>query len=52
MTMPKTSSRAITSPAGTADTMEVLAPVDLNLKAMRRVVEHEGGCIVGEDRLR
>jgi len=39
MTMPKTSSRAITSPAGTADTMEVLAPVDLNLKAMRRVVE-------------
>ena len=28
LTMPKTSSRAITSPAGTADTMEVLAPVD------------------------
>jgi thymidine phosphorylase len=45
-TMPKTSSRAITSPAGTADTMEVLAPVDLDLPAMRRVVEREGGCIV------
>ncbi|HID45710.1 MAG TPA: thymidine phosphorylase, partial [Chromatiaceae bacterium] len=29
MLMPKTSSRAITSPAGTADTMEVLARVDL-----------------------
>ncbi|TVQ39673.1 MAG: thymidine phosphorylase family protein [Wenzhouxiangella sp.] len=44
--MPKTSSRAITSPAGTADTMETLAPVDLDLKAMRRVVEREGGCVV------
>lgn len=43
--MPKTSSRAITSPAGTADTMETLAPVDLDLAAMRRVVEREGACI-------
>ncbi len=47
LTIPKTSSRAITSPAGTADTMEVLAPVELNIKAMRRVVEQENGCIVG-----
>ncbi len=46
LTMPKTSSRAITSPAGTADTMETLAPVDLDLAAMRRVVECEGGCVV------
>jgi thymidine phosphorylase len=46
LTMPKTSSRAITSPAGTADTMETLAPVDLDIAAMRRVVEREGGCIV------
>ncbi len=46
LTMPKTSSRAITSPAGTADTMETLAPVDLGIAAMRRVVEREGGCIV------
>jgi thymidine phosphorylase len=44
--MPKTSSRAITSPSGTADTMEMLAPVDLNIAGMRRVVEQEGGCIV------
>lgn len=44
--MPKTSSRAITSPAGTADAMETLAPVDLDLAAMRQVVEQEGGCIV------
>lgn len=44
--IPKTSSRAITSPAGTADTMETLAPVDLDLAAMRKVVEREGGCVV------
>jgi len=43
--IPKTSSRAITSPAGTADTMETLAPVDLDLDALKRVVEVEGGCI-------
>jgi len=46
LTMPKTSSRAITSPAGTADTMETLAPVNLDIPAMRRVVDREGGCIV------
>lgn len=46
LTMPKTSSRAITSPAGTADAMETLAPVDLDLPAMRSVVEREGGCVV------
>jgi thymidine phosphorylase len=45
LVMPKTSSRAITSPAGTADTMETLAPVDLDIAALRRVVEKEGGCI-------
>lgn len=44
--IPKTSSRAITSPAGTADTMEVMAPVALDLPDMRRVVEREGGCLV------
>lgn len=43
--MPKTSSRAITSPAGTADTMEVLAPVELDLATMRKVLEQENGCI-------
>ena len=43
---PKTSSRAITSPAGTADTMEVLARVDLDEDEMRAVVERCGGCIV------
>jgi thymidine phosphorylase len=52
LVMPKTSSRAITSPAGTADAMEVIAPVDLELAAMRRVVEHEGACIVWGGRVR
>ncbi|MDZ4142707.1 MAG: thymidine phosphorylase family protein [Methylotenera sp.] len=46
LTMPKTSSRAITSPAGTADVMETLTEVKLDVPAMRRVVEREGGCIV------
>jgi thymidine phosphorylase len=46
LTMPKTSSRAITSPAGTADTMEVLAPVELDVAAIQRVVREENGCIV------
>ena len=46
LTIPKTSSRAITSPAGTADTMEVLAPVNLSVESLKKVVEKEGGCIV------
>ncbi len=45
LTIPKTSSRAITSPAGTADTMETMAPVELDIHEMRQVVESEGGCI-------
>src|SRR5690554_398452 len=43
--MPKTSSRAITSAAGTADTMETLTTVDLSLDEIRNVVDAEGGCI-------
>lgn len=46
LTIPKTSSRAITSPAGTADTMETLAPVCLTSEQMQQVVAQEGGCIV------
>lgn len=45
LTIPKTSSRAITSPAGTADVMETLTRVDLDAEAMRRVVKAEGGCL-------
>ncbi|MGB8842724.1 MAG: hypothetical protein WCC64_16820 [Aliidongia sp.] len=39
LSIPKTSSRAITSPTGTADTMEVLAKVDPDIQEMRNVVE-------------
>ena len=52
LTIPKTSSRAITSPAGTADAMETVAPVDLDLAAMRRVVEREDACIAWGGRVR
>ena len=45
MLMPKTSSRAITSPAGTADTMEVLAAVDLDPKRLHDVVQRERACL-------
>lgn len=43
--MPKTSSRAITSPSGTADTMEVLARVELSEQEIQDVVERCNGCI-------
>src|SRR5579875_3440810 len=46
LTIPKTSSRAITSPAGTADTMEVLARVDLTVDEMKEVVAACHGCLV------
>lgn len=44
--IPKTSSRAITSPAGTADTMEVLANVDIDVGRMQELVREVGGCLV------
>lgn len=45
LTMPKTSSRAITSPAGTADTMETMTPVTLSFERMHEVVEQHGACL-------
>jgi thymidine phosphorylase len=44
--IPKTSSRAITSPAGTADTVETMTTVDLSVKKMCQVVNEQGGCLV------
>lgn len=46
LTIPKTSSRAITSPAGTADTMETMTPVALSMETIQKVVREEGGCFV------
>ncbi len=42
---PKTSSRAITSPAGTADTMEVLANVELPFDRLAEIVREHRGCL-------
>src|SRR5579863_5627142 len=46
LTFPKTSSRAITSPAGTADTMGMLADVSLSSDRIYEVIRKTGGCIV------
>jgi AMP phosphorylase len=46
LTMPKTSSRAITSAAGTADVMEVLAKVDFPVSEIKKIVEKTNACIV------
>lgn len=44
--IPKSSSRAITTPGGTADDMEVIANVELTKEQIYEVVEKTGGCIV------
>ena len=45
MLCPKTSSRAITSPAGTADTMEVLANVELPFEQLTQIVRDHHACL-------
>jgi AMP phosphorylase len=45
-TIPKTSSRAVTSPAGTADRVETLCPVQLEIGEIREVVKKTNGCLV------
>ena len=45
-TIPKTSSRAITSPAGTADRVETLCPVNLSIDEIKNVVTKTNGCLV------
>lgn len=44
--IPKSSSRAITTPGGTADDMEVLAGVEFNKEEIYKIVEKTNGCIV------
>jgi len=44
--IPKSSSRAITTPGGTADDMEILAPVTLTRRKIYSVVKKTNGCIV------
>ena len=45
-TIPKSSSRAITSPAGTADRMEAICPVNLRIEEIMNAVDRTGACIV------
>ena len=44
--MPKTSSRAISSAAGTADTIESIAQVSLSISELKKVVNKTGACLV------
>ncbi|MFH0834961.1 MAG: thymidine phosphorylase, partial [Candidatus Micrarchaeota archaeon] len=46
LTIPKTCTRAISSASGSADAMEVIAPVELQLKDAERVVDKTGGCLI------
>ncbi|WP_435344902.1 AMP phosphorylase [Haloarchaeobius sp. HRN-SO-5] len=46
LTIPKTSSRAVTSAAGTADTMEVFCDVDFTIGEIREIVDRTNGCMV------
>ncbi|MCX6772410.1 MAG: AMP phosphorylase [Candidatus Micrarchaeota archaeon] len=50
--IPKTSSRSITSASGTADTMEVLCDVSLEIDEMRDIVKKAHGCVVWGGALR
>ena len=44
--MPKTSSRSVTSPAGTADTVETLMNVEVQADRIYEIVRRENGCLV------
>ncbi|MCD6470918.1 thymidine phosphorylase [bacterium] len=46
ITFPKTSSRAVTSAAGTADTFEVLAPVSFKIKEIEKIIKKINCCLV------
>ena len=44
--LPKTSSRAITSAAGTADVVETLAKVDFSIRDIKKIVKKTNACMV------
>jgi len=46
LVMPKTSSRAITSAAGTADVIETIAKVNFSVKEIKEIIRKTGGCFV------
>jgi len=49
--IPKISSRAITTPAGTADVMEAIANVNFSADKITKIVNTVGGCIVWNGKL-
>ena len=49
--IPKISSRAITTPAGTADVMEAIASVEFTPKQITKIVNEVGGCIAWNGKL-
>ncbi len=49
--IPKISSRAITTPAGTADVMEAIATVEFTPQELKKIVEKVGACIAWNGRL-
>ena len=46
LTIPKSSTRAITSPSGTADSMEALAPVAFTPEELNKIVAEENACLI------
>jgi AMP phosphorylase len=46
LTIPKSSTRAITSPSGTADSMEALAPVAFTPEELNKIVAKENACLI------
>ncbi len=46
--IPKTASRSITSAAGTADAMEVLAPVSFDVDEIKEIINKAGGVVAWE----
>jgi AMP phosphorylase len=49
--IPKISSRAITTPAGTADVMEAIASVEFTPKQIEKIVNEVGGCVAWNGKL-
>src|SRR4030042_39571 len=46
LTCPKTSSRAITTAAGTADVIEAIAQVEFSLKDLKKIIQKTNACMV------
>lgn len=46
LTMPKSSSRAITTSAGTVDVIETIASVEFSIKEFKKIVKKTNACIV------